>query len=130
MSDRPTPQQVEAVLKGARTKSAPGDADLLPVYNYLFAPLLDRHEGQGAGSASASASASTSALPSRQIEHFYCSKCPSDLHRDAATYLIFLFAFKRDGMPRRFLDALEEVLKGCTSCARVFGAARRRFAKT
>lgn len=120
-SEPPTADKVETILKGARTKTAPEDGDLLPVYTFLFAP---GPANSGADSISG-ASSSFTTVPS----HFYCSKCPSDLHREAATYLIFLFAFTKKDRAERFIDALERVLKGCTSCAKSFGGVRRSFVK-
>lgn len=114
--ENPTVQEVEAVLRDARTgkKQTPSDGDLFPVYNYVFPAKDESIEDE--------ASASSSSL-----KHFYCSKCPSTLHREAATYLLFLFAFRRDGMPKRFLGELERTFDACTGCSRAFGGIRRRF---
>ena len=132
MDDQPTPEQVEAVLKGAQSKSAPHDSDLLPVYKFVLPSKPDQSISTSISSEASSSShaQATKTSGNGRVNHFYCAKNPSELHREAATYLIFLFAFKRDGMPKRFLDELERVLQGCTSCARAFGGARRKFAKT
>jgi len=108
-------QEVEAVLaKRAIEQDTPTDKDLFPVYNFL---LEESHEQ--------AISPSTPALATGV--HWYCSKASSSLHREAATYLIILFAFRRDGMSAVWVTALEGVLLGCEDCARAFGAARRTF---
>jgi senataxin len=124
MDDQPTPAQVEAVLKSARSKTQPQNSDLLPVYKFVLPPKADPPLTN-----STSSEGSSSSHENGRVNHFYCEKNPSDLRREGAIYLIFLFAYKREGMPKIFLDELERVLKGCTSCARAFGGARRRFAK-
>lgn len=112
--ENPTVEEVEAVLREARAgkKQTPSDSDLFPVYNHVFPAKEASLEG--------SSSSST-------LNHFYCPKCPSALHREAATFLLFLFAFKRDGMPKRFLGELERTFDACTGCSRAFGGIRRRF---
>lgn len=118
-SDVPTAEQVEAVLKGARTKSHPENADLQTVYSFLLPPAPPQKE-------STSASSSSSA----DLSHYYCSKCATELQREAATYLIFAFAFRRKDRASHFLGELEKALKGCAGCARAFGSVRRTFATT
>lgn len=109
----PEAREVEAILSRMRDNAGqPTDKDLVPVFNYVMRP-----------STSVSAGASSSATFSPEA-HWYCSKVPSDVYRDAATYLIFMFAFK--GVD--WIKALEQVVGDCASCARAFGAARRRFA--
>lgn len=117
-TDPPSTTEVEAVLRKANGSAVkPTDADLFPVYTFLSRNFPSHR---------AESSASTSTVPS---SHFFCSKAQSELHRDAAVYLVFLFAFKRDGMPKTFIGALEDVLLGCEHCARAFGTARRQFAQ-
>ena len=111
-------KQVEAVLtKRAIAQSTPTDVDLFPVYNLLL-PTDPTHTNH------ASSSSSSAVCPA----HWYCHKSPTPIHREAASYLIILFAYRREGMPKTWLDALENVLKGCEECARAFGCARRHFA--
>jgi senataxin len=111
--------EVEAVLaRRSKAQDKPTDADLQPVYNYLR-PTFP--------SSSNHASSSTTASEKSPEVHWFCSKTPSSIVREAATYLIFLFAFQRIGTSKEWVDALEQVLKGCDRCARGFGAARRGF---
>jgi len=107
-------KEVEAVLaRRAVDQGTPTDIDLFPVYNLLL---------------NSSKHASTSSGPSRSSRgHWYCSKASSTLHREAATYLIILFAFRPEGMSATWVTALEGVLMGCDDCARAFGSARRTF---
>jgi len=114
--DNPTAEQVEAILAGAPGKH-PSDGELLPVLNFLL-PVVDVPLSTSASSSSSSNSKST---------HFYCSKCPSPIHRESATYLLYLFAFQRGGTAGRYLHALEKALNGCVNCARAFGGVKRRF---
>jgi senataxin len=116
--ENPAVEEVEAVLRDARTgkKQTPSDSDLFPVYNYVFPPKETSLTDEGSSSTSSSS-----------LRHFYCSKCPNSLYREAATYLLFLFAFRRDGMPKRFLGELERTFDACTGCSRAFGGIRRRF---
>jgi senataxin len=51
------------------------------------------------------------------------------LHREAATFLIFLFAYRRNSASRYWVDSLETVVSGCNRCARGFGAARRELGR-
>ncbi|WWD16760.1 hypothetical protein CI109_101192 [Kwoniella shandongensis] len=111
-TDAALAKEVEAVLKAKSTvQDRPTDNDLLPVYRYLV-PQPDE------------SSSSTSA---RHDTHWYCPKAVSALHTEAATYLIFLFAFQRQGTSKAWVDRLEGVLLGCEDCARAFGGARRRL---
>ena len=99
--------RVEAVLnKASRGNDRPQDSELGPCYNFLIPP----------------SSASNPAAP-----HWYCEKARSDLHRRAASYLLFLFAFRRQGTSQTWVETLENVLRGCEKCARSFGIARREF---
>ncbi|WVF66821.1 hypothetical protein IAT40_001563 [Kwoniella sp. CBS 6097] len=110
--------KVEAVLKArAANQDKPTDNDLLPVYSYLtsFSPA-----------ASSSASSSSASTENRDL-HWYCSKAESKLLTEAATYLIFLFAFQRQGTSKAWVDQLEGILLGCEGCARQFGGARRKL---
>ncbi|EIW69108.1 hypothetical protein TREMEDRAFT_31469 [Tremella mesenterica DSM 1558] len=106
----PSDKEIEAVLSKVAASSKPTDATLYPLYSYLLPSVPSQ-----------AATSSTTA-------HWYCPKTSSPLIRDAATYLIFLFAYKAEGMPKTWIDELEHVLLGCPVCARAFGAARRRFA--
>ena len=115
-SDHPTPEQVEAILAGAVAKH-PTDGELLPVLNFLL-PVVD---------VPLSTSVSSSSSNSKSTVHFYCSKCPSAIHREAATYLLYLFAFQRAGTASRFIQGLEKSLSGCVNCARSFGGIKGRF---
>ncbi|WVW79753.1 hypothetical protein I302_101723 [Kwoniella bestiolae CBS 10118] len=112
MSDDPIlAKEVGAVLKSrAASQEKPSDSDLLPVHKYLVPP---------------SASTSTSSSSEQKEIHWYCDKAKSPLHRECATYLIFLFAFQRQGTSKAWVDRLEEILLGCEGCARAFGGARR-----
>lgn len=102
--------RVEAVLDKASTgKERPTDADLGPCYSFLIP------------------SASSPSSSTSTVEHWYCEKARSELHRRAAGYLLFLFAFKRAGQSKEWVDRLEIVLRGCEGCARGFGIARRAF---
>ena len=116
--DPPSSQALgELLQKRSASSSPPTDAELLPAYNYLLPHFPATQPIAG-----------SSKLPSTGLQqHLYCAECTEELVRDAATYLIFLFAFKRDGMSGRWLEALEKVLQGCDKCARGFAAARRRF---
>ncbi|KAK8861338.1 hypothetical protein IAR55_002157 [Kwoniella newhampshirensis] len=106
-------KEVEAVLKAKSTvQDRPTDNDLLPVYRYLV-PQSEH-----------SSSSSSSAVHQHET-HWYCPKAVSSLHKEAATYLIFLFAFQRQGTSKAWVDRLEGVLLHCEDCARAFGAARR-----
>jgi senataxin len=116
--DHPTATEVEAILAGAAGKS-PTDSELLPVFNFLL-PTTDIPLSK---TITSSASSSTS----RNLVHFYCSKSPSTTHREGAIYLLYLFAFKRDGTAKRYLQGLEKSVKGCANCARAFAGVRRRF---
>ncbi|WRT65451.1 uncharacterized protein IL334_002394 [Kwoniella shivajii] len=117
MSDDPIlAKEVEAVLKSrAASQDKPSDSDLLPVYRYLVP----------SPSEPSTSSSSTAAV--KQETHWYCEKANSDLHREAATYLIFLFAFQRQGTSKAWVDRLEEILLACEGCARGFGGARRKL---
>jgi hypothetical protein len=117
-ANSPSAEQVEAVLAGAVGKY-PADSELLPVFNFLL-PTVELPLSNEATSSSTPSSSRTSV-------HLYCSKCPSATHREGAVYLLFSFAFKRDGMAKRFLQALEKSLNGCVSCARAFGSAKKTF---
>ncbi|ORY29551.1 SEN1 N terminal-domain-containing protein [Naematelia encephala] len=104
--------EVEAVLeRRAASNQQPTDLDLFPVYNFLLP----------------SKPVATSFATTNGPLHWYCSQAPSELHREAATYLIFLFAFRREGTSKAWLEALERVVLCCNRCARGFGAARRKF---
>lgn len=114
--DNPTAEQVEVILAGAVAKH-PTDSELLPVLNFLI-PIFD---------IPLSTSASSSSSSSKSAVHFYCSKCPSATYREAATYLLYLFAFQRAGTASRFIQGLEKTLNGCVNCARAFGGVKGRF---
>ncbi len=108
-------KEVEAVLaKRAVQQDTPTDVDLFPVYDLLLPSPSDH-------------ASSSSSLSVFSKDHWYCSKAHSSLHREAATYLIILFAFRREGMSWTWVTALDSVLMGCDECARAFGAARRKF---
>jgi senataxin len=110
--------QVEAVLdRRARSHDKPSDADLRPVFDFLR-PTFP-------ASLNAPSSSHSPARPPNT--HWFCSKTPKPRVREAATFLIFLFAFHQAGTSKEWVDALESVLEGCERCARAFGAARRRF---
>lgn len=115
-TSQPSAEEVEAVLaKRAAANTKPTDDDLRPVYYYLRSTFVsDRNEGS-----------STSAS---QSPHWYCSRTPERLHREAATYLIFLFAFNKVERARLWIQELEGVLRGCEKCSRCFASARRKFA--
>ncbi|OCF45032.1 senataxin [Kwoniella heveanensis CBS 569] len=117
-SDAGLAEKVEAVLKArAANQDKPTDNDLLPVYRYLTT----------SSTVAASSSSSSSTSAEKKDLHWYCSKAESSLLTEAATYLIFLFAFQRQGTSKAWVDQLEEVLLGCAGCARAFGAARRKL---
>jgi senataxin len=116
-TDHPTAEQVEAILAGA-TGKYPTDSELIPVFNFLL-PTVDVPLSTSATSSSTSTSKSSI--------HFYCSKCHSATHREAATYLLYLFAFERAGTASKYMQGLEKALNGCVNCARAFGGAKRRF---
>lgn len=110
-SDKPRPEDIEALLAARRkVQEKPNTDALLPVYLYL---LPQSNE----------ASSSSSSLE----DHWYCSKSKTALHIEAATYLIFLFAFQRQGTSKTWVDKLEAILESCENCARSFGVARRRL---
>ncbi|CAK9786073.1 hypothetical protein CC85DRAFT_326715 [Cutaneotrichosporon oleaginosum] len=99
----PTPAEVEAILDRRKGRhDTPGDADLAPVYTFLLADTPD--------------------APS----HWFCPAA-GDLQRRAATYLIVLFAFKRQGTSKTWIDTLANVLQSCAKCARGFASARRTW---
>jgi senataxin len=115
-STPPTAEEVEAVLErkaAARTK--PTDDDLRPVYNYLRSTFVSERNESSSSSAA-------------QPPHWYCSRTPERLHREAATYLIFLFAFNRVERAQLWIKELEGVLRSCDKCSRCFTPARKRFA--
>lgn len=114
--DNPTMEQAEAILAGAIGKH-PTDSELLTVLNFLL-PVVNIPLSTSGSSSSSSTSKSV---------HFYCAKCPSATHREAATYLLYLFAFQRSGTAGRYLQGLEKVLNGCPDCARAFGGVKRKF---
>ncbi|WVN90408.1 uncharacterized protein L203_105644 [Cryptococcus depauperatus CBS 7841] len=100
--------EVESVLKARReVQEKPNNDVLLLVFQYLV---------------SQSTSNSSAALSE---EHWYCRKTSTPLVREAATYLIFLFAFQRQGTSKTWVDKLEVILGSCEGCARGFAAARR-----
>ncbi|ODO09298.1 hypothetical protein I350_02898 [Cryptococcus amylolentus CBS 6273] len=102
---------VEAILKSKRElQEKPTNDVLQPVYRFLV-PQVD------GGSTSTTT----------HEDHWYCSKAVSPLHREAATYLIFLFAFQRQGTSKLWVEKVEMILESCEQCARGFGAARRRM---
>ena len=108
-------KEVEAVFsKSASEQTTPKDTDLYPVYSLLLPNASD-------------GTSPSAAPPNAPSSHWYCSKALSSIHREAATYLIILFAFRREGMSGLWVTALEGVLSSCDECARSFGAARRRF---
>ena len=108
-------KKVEVVIaKRAIEQDTPADTDLFPIFNFLVPSHCSN----------TSSSSPPSISPGG---HWYCSKVQSALHREAATYMIILFAFRREGMSGTWVTALEGVLIGCDECARAFGAARRRF---
>lgn len=110
-SDKPSPEDVEALLAARRkVQEKPNTDALLPVYLYLLHPSNE-------------AQSSSSSLE----DHWYCNKSKSALHTEAATYLIFLFAFQRQGTSKTWVDKLEVILESCENCARSFGGARRRL---
>ena len=118
MSTLPTTEVVQKIILQARTTSErPTDAQLGPCYGFLIPP--DRSSDHPPSSSSASASDDS--------EHWYCSRAKSGTHRDVAGYLLFLFAFKRQGTSKIWVDTLEKVLKSCEECSRGFGIARREF---
>ncbi|WVQ83579.1 hypothetical protein IAT38_005720 [Cryptococcus sp. DSM 104549] len=105
-------KEAEAVLKAVSiSQNKPNDSVLFPLYRFLIPQ-------------SGESSSSTAAA---QEDHWYCSKAVSALHREAATYLIFLFAFNRTGTPQAWVEKVEEVVSGCEQCARGFASARRRL---
>lgn len=114
----PEAQEVTSILSRMRDNAGqPTDKDLVPVFNYVMRPSTSISNG-------AMSSSSTSTSSSYKPEpHWYCEKAPSELYREASTYLIFMFAFK--GV--EWIKALEKVVGDCVSCARAFGAARRQF---
>ncbi|KAK4689196.1 senataxin, partial [Tremellales sp. Uapishka_1] len=109
-SDGSSMREVEEILAARlRDQAAPQDAILNPVYNLLLP--------------TSTASSSSRAKKA----HWYCSQALSSLHTEAATYLLFIFAFRREGTSKAWIEALEAVLGRCEKCARGFGAARRIF---
>lgn len=115
-SPAPSPdphQRVTAILHKALSSSErPTDKELGPCYNLL---LSDK------------TSSSSSTSHASGLTHWYCDKAISELHRKAATYLLFLFAFNRQGTGQNWINTLESTVKGCSECARGFGIARREF---
>lgn len=113
-------EEVEALLERRTQIQDPPKADeLVPAYNFL---IPTPHAG----------ASSSTVLLSVPAEHWYCAKAPSELHRRAATYLIFLFAFKRSqdgGTAKVWIETLELILRSCPACARGFGCARRLFGR-
>jgi senataxin len=114
MASKLAGEEVEAVLRKRQgASSRPGQEDLLIPYEYIRGTFRSsRNEGS---------SASATASP-----HWYCSKCSESLHREVATYLIFLFAYAKSENAQLWLTELEAVLE-CEGCARGFGVAKRRF---
>lgn len=110
-SDNPRPEDVETLLAARRrVQEKPNTDALLPVYLYLLPQSNEASSGS-----------------SPLEDHWYCSRSKSTLHIEAATYLIFLFAFQRQGTSKTWVDKLEVVLESCENCARSFGVARRRL---
>ncbi|ORX36373.1 SEN1 N terminal-domain-containing protein [Kockovaella imperatae] len=59
--------------------------------------------------------------------HWYCDRVKTELHREAATFLLYIIANKRKDEAAVFMDALEEILRSCEACSRRFSGVRRRF---
>ena len=114
MDGRNEKKEVEAVLQRRQGASArPSQEDLATPYEYLRSTFTSsRNEGSSTSATSA--------------PHWFCSKCPESLHREAATYLVFLFAYAKSDTAQLWLTELEGVLS-CEGCARGFGIAKKRF---
>lgn len=96
---------VEALLASLRERQVqPSQEELVTIYHLVLPP-------------DASPEAET---------HWYCAKAPSDTAREAATYLLYLFAFNGEHA-NTWKGKLTQILSGCAACSRAFGAARRRF---
>ena len=106
--------QVENIIRKASSGNAdrPTDKDLGPVFTYL---IPQDHAAGGYKST---------------YTHWYCHRTPSELVRRAATYLLFIFAFRREGTSKVWVDSLETVVKTCDGCAATFGSIRKEFGKT
>ncbi|WVQ73855.1 hypothetical protein IAR50_003436 [Cryptococcus sp. DSM 104548] len=103
--------EIEAILRSKRElQEKPTNDVLQPVYRFLVPP------DDGGSSSTVN-----------HEDHWYCSKAVSSTHREAATYLIFLFAFQRQGTSKLWVEKVEAILESCEQCARGFGAARRRM---
>ena len=114
MAEAVDKKEVEAILQRLQGSAArPTSEELFAPFTYLGTTFVSsRNEGS-----------STSA---RNAPHWYCSKCPESLHRETATFLIFLFAYAKSDNAQLWLRELEGVLQ-CEGCARGFGIAKRRF---
>lgn len=113
--------EVAAILKRrASSAEKPNDTDLVPVYRFLSAWFPHQPATTPAAGGPNGSSHDTD-------QHWFCPKRSTQLVADAATFLIFLFAFKRVDRSKAYVDALEAVLAGCERCAGSFGAARREF---
>ncbi|WVR04068.1 hypothetical protein IAU60_001067 [Kwoniella sp. DSM 27419] len=112
MLETPSASKVEAVLQArADIQDRPNDDCLRPLYDYLTSP----------------SSVTETSSSSSGEGHWYCHRALSSLHREAATYLIILFVFSRQGLSKTWVEKLEAVVEGCEGCARAFGSARRRL---
>lgn len=122
-------EEVEAILERlASATKQPGDSDLRPVLSFLLPSVVTPANGVLPPTAGSSSSAVPTANADAQDTHWFCTKAKSDLHRRAATFLIFLFAF-RSPTSKQWTDTLESVVGKCSSCSRGFGAARRNFGR-
>ena len=119
-SSTASPDEVKGILdKVAQEARAPSDGDLLPAFKYLMPAA--------AASLSDQSSSTPNFPPLASDTHWYCPKVESDLHKEVATFLIFLFAFQRHTASKYWIQSLEKVVTGCPRCARGFGAARRKL---
>lgn len=124
MSSNPPSKAVESSAEDisklldsfALNQKHPSDENLGPVYRF-FTSTTTADLPNGASSSD----------PVIVEEHWFCPKAKSEVHREAATFLIFLLAFQGSASGKAWVQRLEHVLSGCSNCARGFGAARRRL---
>jgi senataxin len=69
----------------------------------------------------------TKPISAQDERHWYCHQQKSDVIRQVATYLIYLFSYNRVGQVGEWIKSLENVVTGCAACARGFCAARVAF---
>lgn len=110
---QPSADTIRALLKSREeNQDSPGEDVLVPVYGFL-------------SDATAYTANSGPSLGSPMERHWFCKLAPSEVHTEAATYLLFLFAFDLVGTAKEWIVQLDHVLRGCAHCARGFCGARR-----